>query len=82
MTVKYIVYRTVFSFSLSLCGISLMLADTLDALETPPPICSGHGDLISISFTDWEAGLGAWIVGTESVANPAAFAITTVSRNE
>jgi cysteine-rich repeat protein len=73
MPVKYMVCLSVFSCSLGLSGTSAVLAGAVDALETPPPICSGHGDLNSISFTDWEAGLGEWTVGTESVANPAAF---------
>jgi cysteine-rich repeat protein len=48
-------------------------ANGANAVENPPPICFGHGSLNSIDFTDWEAGLGTWTVGTESVANPPTF---------
>ncbi len=47
--------------------------NTLSAVENPPPVCSGHGNLNSISFTDWKSGLNPWTVGTESVVNPSTF---------
>jgi len=36
-------------------------------------LCVGHGDLDSISLTDWEDGLGEWTVGTHDIANPPTF---------
>ena len=39
----------------------------------PPGLCVGHGDLNSISLTDWEAGLQGWTVDTHDIANPATF---------
>ena len=46
----------------------------LKILENDAPgRCVGHGDLDSISLTDWEAGLGEWTVGTHDIANPATF---------
>lgn len=41
--------------------------------NTPPALCFGHGELSSISLTDWEAGLGSWTVGTHDVANQVMF---------
>ena len=34
----------------------------------PPGLCMGHGDLNSISLTDWETGLEDWTVGTHDTA--------------
>jgi len=46
----------------------------LNVLENDPPeLCAGHGDLNSISLTDWEAGLGEWTVGTHDIADPESF---------
>ena len=46
----------------------------LNVLEPDPPgLCVGHGDLNSISLTDWEAGLEGWTVGTHDIANPPTF---------
>jgi cysteine-rich repeat protein len=39
----------------------------------PPELCVGHGDLSSISLTDWENGLDGWTVGTHGIANPDTF---------
>jgi hypothetical protein len=36
-----------------------------------PPLCQGGGDVTSVYSQDWESGLGGWITGTHSVANPA-----------
>jgi len=33
----------------------------------------GHGDLGSISLTDWEAGLDGWTPGTHDIADPGTF---------
>ena len=41
----------------------------------PPGLCVGHGDLNSISLTDWEDGLEEWTVGTHDIANPPTFNI-------
>ena len=45
-----------------------------NALEANPPgLCAGHGDLDSISLTDWETGIEEWTVGTHDIANPPTF---------
>lgn len=40
---------------------------------TAPAICEGQGDLETIAFTDWEAGLGEWTVNRRDIVNPATF---------
>jgi len=46
----------------------------LNVLEpNPPGLCVGHGDLNSISLTDWETGLEEWTVGTHGIADPDTF---------
>jgi cysteine-rich repeat protein len=44
------------------------------AATEPPPRCTGHGNLQSISFTDWETGLGSWTAGTHDIADTGSFA--------
>lgn len=39
----------------------------------PPQLCAGLGAKLSISSTDWETGLGAWIAGTRDVVDPLTF---------
>ena len=39
-----------------------------------PELCAGHGELNSISLTDWEAGLESWTVDTHDVADDKTFA--------
>ena len=52
----------------------LHAAAGLNVLENnPPELCVGHGDLDSISLTDWEAGLEGWTVNTHDIANPPTF---------
>ena len=41
--------------------------------DNPLALCFGHGELTSMLYTDWEAGLGAWTVDTHDIANPATF---------
>ncbi len=38
-----------------------------------PALCSAGTSASTISYMDWESGLGSWTVGTRSVANPATF---------
>jgi len=51
----------------TLAGLNVLEAD-------PPALCTAHGELNSISLTDWEDGLGSWTVGTHDIADPNAFA--------
>ena len=56
-------------FFLTLFGTSIDLA----AQTSPPPRCSGFGDLESIFLTTWSSGLGPWTAGTHDIANPPTF---------
>ena len=38
-----------------------------------PPLCGATGAAYAVAGQDWEAGLGAWTVGTRNVADPATF---------
>jgi len=65
--------------AIRLTGIALVFLVTasLDRAiaqeNNPPARCAGHGNLQSISLTDWEAGLGSWTVGTHDIADPNTF---------
>jgi len=55
--------------TLSLCAaVGLLPAATAVAQE-----CAGYGDLVAVSSTNWESGVGAWTSGRRDVANPASF---------
>ena len=54
-------------------GSLITTAGNLSAQTAPPARCAGFGDLLSISLTDWEDGIGSWTVGTHSIANPETF---------
>jgi Zn-dependent metalloprotease len=38
-----------------------------------PALCVDVGSPVTLSFTDWESGLGSWTADTRAVANPATF---------
>jgi cysteine-rich repeat protein len=49
--------------------------DRLNVLEPDPPeLCMGHGELNSISLTEWETGLESWTVDTHDIADSKVFA--------
>lgn len=55
-------------------GTATLENSTLQAVleKNPQGLCFGHGELTTISLTDWETGLGSWVAGQHPL-NPATF---------
>ncbi len=58
---------------LSLAAFAALLPQPGLWAASSPASCPVNFSVQSISLTDWEAGLGAWTVGTYDVAQPGAF---------
>jgi cysteine-rich repeat protein len=66
-------FNTLLSAFLLTVTLQPVFAAGVPPVNNPPPRCMGFGNLLSISLTDWEAGLGTWTVGTHDVLNPPTF---------